>query len=365
MAPSTLSVPSVRPTFGSARSVVRRACVVALAATASVAVAPSTAAANTVQVTPPPIEKSLSTKQTSVRVAVKNTGKKRLTGLSLTVRPAKGVRVRVVGAKKGRSTTRTLKPLAAGKTARVTVRLQRLKGGPKKGAVTVRVQRKKRTIGSERLRFGVPPKNLNTLAGRYFWGSTFTLNGIRQETLYFATDGLVYTDDMEGAWATCPAEDEKCRPYQYVAKGNQLTVDGKPAALNGRKLEYDGQNYFEFTAPAPGTRWAGTLTYSNSSGICPLYCTYFTEHLQFNADGTFVRNGVVSGTGPVVDWATVPPENRGTYEVGADKLLHLAFADGKMRVETAAVYVGDDGKPQSPLDGLILDGDGYFDISKD
>ncbi len=176
---------------------------------------------------------------------------------------------------------------------------------------------------------------------------------------------MVYTDDLEGAWAACPGESEQCRPYQYSEDGKTLTIDGKPAELDGRKIKFDGQTYFEFGAPPAGTRWAGTLTYSNSFGICPLYCTYSTEHLQFNADGTFVRNSVTSGSSPVLDFAVVPPENKGTYEVGADKLLHMAFADGKVRVETIGVYLDDAGKPKSPMEGMILDGDGYFDISKD
>ncbi len=365
MARRTPSVPSATPIAGGARVLARRVAVGVVAATATIAVAPSVASANTVELTPPPIEKPLPMKQTAVRVAVTNTGSKRLTGLSFNVRSTKGVRVRVVGARKGSTTTRTLKALGAGKTTRVTVRLQRLKGGPKKGAVTVRVQRKKRTIGSQRLQFGVTPVNPNTLAGRYFWGSTYTLNGTRQETLYFTNDNLVFTDDMESAYATCAAADEKCRPYQYTAKGNQLVIDGKPATLNGRKLEYDGQNYFEWAAPPAGMRFAANLTYANSSGICPLYCNYFREDLQFFADGKVVRGSVVSGTGPIVDYGIVPPDRLANYEIRPDGTLLMAFADGKQRIETIAFFLAEDGKLQSPSDGMLLGGDGYFDITKD
>ncbi len=358
MARRTDHPPLAAPATGRAHRFARRAALLAVAATATCAAAPAVAGANTVEVTPPPIERPLPMKQTAVRVAIKNTSKRALSNLTLSVRPVKGVRVRIVGAKKGQS-SRRLSTLRAGRTARVTVRVQRLKGGPQEGAVTVRVQRGKRTVGSERLRFGTPP-----LTGRYFWGSTFTLSGTRMETLYFSSDKLVFTDDMEGAWATCTAEDEKCRPYQYSpnAKANQLVIDGKPATLNGRKLEYDGQSYLELAAPPAGTRWSSVMTYANQSGICPLMCTFFRENLQFNADGTFVRTSVVSGTSPVVDWASVPPENRGTYEVRADKTIRLTFGDGKERIETIGVYVNDDGSLQSPTEGIVLDGDGYFDI---
>lgn len=342
------------------RSLARRTAIVG-SVVAALAVGPAGAtAASSVAITAPPLEGPLPTKATTIKVAVQNTTTRKLSGLSVNVRPVKGVRVTVVGAKKG-TTTRRLPTLKAEKTTRVSVRLQRLKGGPKTGAVTVRVLRGKRTTGSQRVPFGVNP---NTLAGRYFWGSTYTLNGIRMETLYFSNDGLVFTDDMEGAYANCTAEDEKCRPYQYVAKGNQLQIDGKPGTLNGRKLEYDGQSYFEFAAPPAGTRFDANLTYANSSGICPLYCNYFREDLRFFADGKVVRGAVVSGTGPVVDYGIVPPDSLATYEVRGDGTVRMLFGDGKERIESIAFYVADDGTLEPPSKGVILNGDGYFDISK-
>jgi hypothetical protein len=359
MTPTSRRRPSTRSARGTRSARVRGFTAVLAVATAATAAAPAVVSATTVEVTAPPIDAPLPMKPTAVRVEVKNTGKRALRNLRFSVRSTKGVRVRVAGAKKGK-TSRTLSTLRAGRSTRVTVRVQRLKGGPKSGSLAVRVQRGKRTVGSERLRFGVPP-----LTGRYFWGSTYTISGIDQETLYFAGENLVYTDDLEGAWPACPGESEQCRPYQYSEDGKALAIDGKPAEIDGRKISYEGQTYFEFGAPAPGTRWAGTLTYANSFGVCPLYCTYSTEHLQFNADGTFVRNSVTSGTGPVVDFAVVPPEDKGTYEVGSDKLLRLAFGDGTLRTETIGVYLDDAGNPKSPMEGMILNGDGYFDISKD
>lgn len=367
---SVLRSPVPPSSRGRFRSLARSTAIAGSLVAALVAVGPSAAgAASTVEVTAPPIEGPLPSKAKAVKVTVKNVTKKRLSGVSLNVRPVKGVRVTVVGAKK-RTTTRRLSTLRAGKTTRVTVRLQRLKGGPKTGAVTVRVQRGKRTVGTQKLRFGVkpaptaPPVNPNTLAGRYFWGSTYTLNGIRTETLYFANDGLVFTNDMEGAYATCTVADENCRPYQYVAAGNQLQIDGKPGILNGRKLEYDGQGYLEFRAPPAGTRFDANLTYANSSGICPLYCNYVREDLRFFADGKVVRGAVISGTGPVVDYGIVPPDSLATYEVRADGTIRMLFGDGKERIETIGFYVADDGTLQPPSDGVVLNGDGYFDISK-
>lgn len=348
----------VPPASGRLRSLVRRTAITGSVAVALVGAPAAATAASAVEITAPPLEGPLPTKARTVKVAVKNVTKRKLSGLSVGVRGVKGVRVTVVGAKKG-TATRRLSPLKAGRTTRVSVRLQRLKGGPKAGAVTVRVLRGKRTQATQRMEFGVNP---NTLAGRYFWGSTFTLNGTRQETLFFANDGLVFTDDMKDAYATCTVADENCRPYRYVAKGNQLQIDGKPAEISGRKIEFDGQTYFEFRAPPAGTRFDADLTYANSSGICPLYCNYFREDLRFFPDGKLVRGAIVSGTGPVVDYGIVPPDRLATYEVRADGTIRMLFGDGKERIETIAFYVADDGSLEPPSKGAILGGDGYFDI---
>ena len=207
------------------------------------------------------------------------------------------------------------------------------------------------------------PQKANSLAGRYFWGSKYTYTGVAQKTLFFANDGLVYTSAMEGKWATCQAADKDCLPYRYTTGSNQLTIDGMSAQLNGRTLTYDSQTYYEFGAPAPGTRWDGVLTYSNSSG-CPMYCTYTTENLHFKSDGRFISDGVVSGGDNMTfDFINVPADKKGTYEVRSDKMMLLKFANGAQRLETVAVYLDDAGKPKSPAEGLILDGDGYFDIS--
>lgn len=104
------------------------------------------------------------------------------------------------------------------------------------------------------------------------------------------------------------------------------------------------------------------MTYSNSSGICPLYCSYFTEYLTFRPDGTFIRSAVAPGSGPIVDWGVVPPDSKGPYEVRGERTLRLAFADGKERIETVALFMNDDGSLKAPGEGVLLGGDGYFDI---
>lgn len=344
---------------------------VALGAAVAIAVPATAVAASPVKLSAKPIATPLSGRASRTTVTVRNAGRGRLTGLTLTIGAAKGVKVTVAGARRGKL-SRALKPLKPGQTARVRVTLRRAGRGPSSGRLTVRVTRRGKTLASTRLVFGgsgatkpgrpAEPVDPNSLAGRYFWGSTYTVGGIMQHTLWFTGPDYVFTDDTESAFPTCVAPSEQCKPYTYDARSNALTIDGKPATLQGRRIEFDGDSYAEFGFPAPGARWDTVVTYSNSSGLCPLFCSYFTENLTFMPDGNFIRDAVASGTGPVVDWASVPPDQKGTYEVRADHTLRLAFADGRERVETVALYLDDDGSLKPAGDGLLLGGDGYFDI---
>jgi hypothetical protein len=334
------------------RSVAVRTVLAAAVAAALTAPAASSAAAP-VSLKAAPFGSDLST-----MVTVKNTTKRRVRGLKLTIAAPKGI--------SASPARRSLPALRPGRSARVKIRLRSAAGAPASGRISLRVKRKGRTVARGSVAFGAagttPPPKPNTLAGRYFWTSQYTPNGTDQYPLYFTGDQFAYVGRFEDAWPTCAAASEDCLSYTYDAGSGQLVVNGKPATLTGHQVDYDGQTYFEVARPPAGDRWDTTLTYANSSGICPLMCTYFTENLTFRPDGTFMRGSVSSGTGPVIDWSTVPPDQRGTYEVRADGTLLLAYADGTQRVETVARYVADDGSLKPAGEGVILDGDGYFDI---
>lgn len=343
---------------------------------AAVAAAPATAAAKSaVRVTATPLAATLTTRAAKTTIVVRNAGRARLAGLTLSVSAPKGVKAALAGAKRGKH-SRALPALKGGRSARVAIALSRTARGPARGKLTVKVSRRGKALASARLAFGIgrrsptrtgpaqPPADPNDLTGRYFWGSTYTINGIRQHTLYFTSKQFVWVDDTESAWPTCAAVSEQCKAYTYDARTNALTIDGKPATLAAdHSLRWDDDSYAEFGFPAAGTRWDTYVTHSNSSGLCPLYCSYYTENLAFRPDGTFIRDAVSSGSGPIVDWAVVPADSKGTYEVRADRTLRLAYADGRERIETVALYLTDDGRALRPVgDGLVLGGDGYFDI---
>jgi hypothetical protein len=342
---------------------------------AAVVAAPATAAAkSSVSVSATALAAPLTTRAAKTSIVVRNGGRARLAGLTLAVRAPKGVKVALAGARRGK-TSRALPALKGSRSLRVAISLSRTARGPARGRLTVKVTRKGKALGSARLAFGSgrapgrtgpaqPPVDPNDLTGRYFWGTQYTLNGILMHTLYFPSKQFVWVDDVEGTWPACAAPSEQCKAYTYDAASNTLTIDGRAAVLKpDHSIDYDDDNYGEFGYPAPGTRWDTYVTYANSSGLCPLYCNYFTENLEFRPDGTFIRDAVASGSGAVVDYAIVPADQKGTYEVRADRTLRMAFADGRERIETVALYLTDDGSALRPVgDGLLLNGDGYFDI---
>jgi hypothetical protein len=338
------------------------------------------AAAPAVKVSMTPVAKPLSTSASKATVTVRNATKRRLTGLTVSVRPPKGVLVTVTGAKRG-TTKRAVKALKARGTARIAVRLRRTKTGPTTGRLTVKVTRKGKALGTGRLAFGPTPvpKPAPTptpapppppapapppLAGRYFWGLRLDpITGNKHKTLYFAGPSLVQTAPMDGAFATCPAESEECRPYTHDPATGQLVVNGEPATVAGRRITVGSDSYDEVGVPPPGTRWDTVVTYVNSTGICPtLYCNHYREDLTFLPDGTFVRGSFSAGVGGGGDWSVVPADSKGTYEVRPDRTLRLAFADGKERIETVGQFLNDDGSLKPASEGLILGGEGYFDI---
>ncbi|MDO9407949.1 hypothetical protein [Patulibacter sp.] len=336
----------------------------AIAVTAGLAVAPAAHAASpSVSVSATAITKNLSTKGTRSTVTVRNTGKARVTGLTLRGAGLKGVRASISGAKGG---VRRLGTLRAGKSVKVRVTLRRTASGPKAGAFGLRVRKGKAAVASGRIAFGpkAAPAPPESLTGRWYWGSLFTTNGIQQYTLYFTGPDLVFTGDPDGAAPACAAVSEDCKPYTFDPKTKALTIDGKPATIEGTQLTEDGQGHSLLGVATPGARWDVTLTYSNSFGLCPLSCTYFTEDLTFKPDGTFVRGAVTSGSNPGGDFAAIPADRKGTYEIRADRTLRLAFADGKERIELLGIFPEDKtgATPANPTSGIVLDGDGYFAI---
>ena len=316
-----------------------------------------------------PITKALTAKNRTTTITIRNTTARRMAGLTLAVGGRKGVKVTLPGAKKKSPRVRALKPLAARKSMRVPVRLAKLgKKTPKNGAITVSIRQKGKVVGRARVEFG-PRKVVRppaTLTGRQFWRSQLRGGGgVNQDTVYFTGPQFVFTGTLEDAWPVCTAASEDCKPYTFDPKTGALTINGAAATLEGDRLTVDGKSHWELGRAKAGARWDIVLTHANASGICPLYCFARTEHLRFMPDGNFVRSSVSSGTGPVVDWAVVPDDSKGTYEVTADGLLRLAYADGTQRVRTLGIYPedGPDPYPANPTAGIVLGNNGYFDIS--
>ncbi len=337
---------------------------IAIAGAAMALAVPAVAsAANRVVVTAPPINRELTATNATTTVSVRNTTNRTLTGLTLAVPAPRGVQVTIVGARRG-AKVRALPALRARASTRVMVRVRRNgPTAPKTAVLTPKVVQNRRTIGSGRLVIRKPAPT--TLTGRYFWGSQYTLNGPEGHTLYFTSARYVFIGDAKDAWPVCTAPTDVCKPYTYNARTNALVIDGERATLQDHRLTWQNQSHWELGREKAGARWNVVLTHSSATGLCPLYCSYFTEHLTFLPDGTFTRSSVASGTGPVVDWISVPNDRKGTYEVRANGTLRLAFADGTERIRTLGLFPDDGKYPANAAAGIVLGGDGYFDIRRD
>jgi hypothetical protein len=113
-----------------------------------------------------------------------------------------------------------------------------------------------------------------------------------------------------------------------------------------------------------GARWDFQLKYASMSG-CGLYPTRSASQRRaaFGPDGAFVLNGSSFSHDPWANWRSDPPGQQVTHEVRADRTLLLACANGTQQVYTLGIYPAKDGSyPANPAEGIVLDGQGYFDF---
>ncbi len=214
---------------------------------------------------------------------------------------------------------------------------------------------------------------VETLSGRYFWGNTYTVMGIRSFAMYFVDNRWVYRGFPEGGGLpTCTTQTavddgDGCLPYTYNPVTRALTIGGEPATFTDTgTIEYDSYNYIEAKIPDAGTVLAGGGTDVWQTGLCPgITCSFGRSDMTFTADGQFGVTGYVSGgdlmTGGI--FTVLPPDKRGTYQVTARGTIVLTYADGTVRTRTIAVMTNDAGVADA-TEGVILDDSPYVAITK-
>jgi hypothetical protein len=310
-----------------------------------------------------------------VRVQVANVGAAAARKVTLRARPARGAK-----ASKRRLRVGTLAP---GKTRTVKLKLRtRRKSSVALTAKSGKVRASEKVPLVLRGRVTKPPKG--GLAGRYFTLWTADPMGPGRREAYAFVDGRwAYRGIPKGGLPTCTTrtagvdEDgdptDGCLPYTYDARAGILEIDGARASLSpdGAELKLGEDSYWLTPIVKPGTKLAVSLKSIYVSGYWPnqFVTTYW---LEMTADGGFMlsRQTLGSwgapGTPGSGNFASVPPDQHGTYAVLPGGKLRLTFADGKVEDRTIGIYRdAETGSADPAKDGLWLDDDPFWKDDED
>lgn len=216
------------------------------------------------------------------------------------------------------------------------------------------------------------PKKLKTLTGRYWWGSlpVTQSSGWDTRALWFVDERWVHVGfAKDGRKPRCSARVKGCKRYTYNPRTGRVKIGGQRAKVTSEGFALKVAKgdpkvrWYPTTLARKGQRFRAELVRNDYSGNCLLSCTTWTEWLSLDSRGRFVlsRTSLSSfGVPGSQSWfSAVPPDRRGTYEVGKNGRVVLRFADGKRRAYTLAVEHDVRNKPSASGAGLVL-GDRNF-----
>ncbi|HWH92833.1 MAG TPA: CARDB domain-containing protein, partial [Baekduia sp.] len=331
----------------------------------------------------------------TLKVRVANTGTAAAQAVRLRVGAARGLSVRprtltLKTLKAGKSTTRRIK-VALTPKARQTTTVRFTAAGAKKLQARGRVAL---TIGKAKQKAkpapGTTPSTPKSpLAGTYWW---YNINHVDwawdNHGVYFIDDRWAYrgipTGGLPGSCTAVTAgiddkgnETDGCITYTYDAATGAVTLGAAAGTFKNGELrifdEGDERFYERLIVPAAGARYDVDLLHRSFSGMCGLFagCTTGLKTLKLSGDGQFILSSSVvgtfgdAGTGPFTAVASYPPDQHGTYEVGAGGRIHLVYADGTAKDHTFAIQTVDAGGPNAgqpdPVnEGVMLDDDNYY-----
>ena len=206
----------------------------------------------------------------------------------------------------------------------------------------------------------LPPR----LEGRVFWHKVLT--GY-DESLYFAAPGFAYRGLLDdGAFPACAAvtatgAGDGCVAASYTPATGAVSVDGVAGTvdLKAHTLTLDGDKYLEAAPQAAGAAFDVDLFTARMTGLCPLYCNYYTGYLRLYPNGRFQKASVHSWTGSVSDGTVLPPDKQGVYAVLPGSLIRFTYDDGTVVTQTLGVFHSAAGVPD-PKEGLLIGGEGWF-----
>lgn len=206
----------------------------------------------------------------------------------------------------------------------------------------------------------LPPR----LEGRVFWHKVLTGH---DDGLYFAAPGLAYRGLLDdGAFPTCAGvtavdRGDGCVAASYTPSTGSVTVDGVQGTvdLKAHTMTLDGDTYLEAAPQPAGATFDADVFTARMTGLCPLYCNYYTGYLRLYPNGRFQKASVHSWTGSVSDGTVLPPNQQGAYAVLPGSLVRFTYDDGSVVTETLGVFHSKAGVPD-PREGLLIGGEGYF-----
>jgi hypothetical protein len=318
----------------------------------------------------------------SLKVKVANTGTAAATGVRLRLGTARGLSVRprsiaIKTLKAGRSTTRRVKVRLTAK-ARTTTTLTLKATGAKKlsvtGRVALRVGKAKKPAPVKPTPTPGPVKLKSPLAGTYWWYTiTHVDSAWDNHGIYFLDDAWAYRGIPKGGLPTaCDAQTAGCTPYTYDPATGAVALGTAAGTFKDGKLqltdEGDVRDLTRLLIPDAGARYDVNLVHRGFQGMCGLIlgCTTWENWLRLMPDGQFVYSRSTTttmgdpGMGPFTAAGSYPPDEHGTYEVGAGGRIHLAYADGTTKDHTFAVQLSAAGQPDPGGEGVFLDEDNFY-----
>ncbi|MDP9821598.1 hypothetical protein J2S59_001407 [Nocardioides massiliensis] len=305
-----------------------------------------------------PVQGNYAGKVTRIRLEVRNESRT----------PATGVRLRAIG--KSMKIGKPVRNLGRvdGRTTKhgiiYNVRLQ----GAKPRKLIFRVTAGGRTFNRAITIARKPaPRRLPSLVGRYFWGHgpASADTGWDTRAAYFVNNRFVYLGFPQGGQRpACRQATKLCKRYAYNARTGRLKIaKAKPVAITSEGFGFRNGRYYPTTLAKKGQRFSVNLKRHDFHGNCLVFCNTRTEWLQFNKNGRFVLSSMSIGSwgvpGSGGQWSTIPPDEKGTYQVIARGRVQLNFASGKKQRHTLAIDHDIRNKPSPGGAGLIL-GDRNF-----
>lgn len=233
-------------------------------------------------------------------------------------------------------------------------------------------------VARARARFAPPPRS--PLGGRvyYYPGSDigFTCGGVCWEGYAFVDAKWVHRGirDENGLFPTCTArtaqgDGDGCLPYTFNPATDTGAIDGTPFKLINNRADLQvtgaGTSYGNGSIIKPGARLALALKGISVFGSPFIGTQTVTQRWLATApDGRFILSGLTLGSNALgnvveVNFSSIPPDQRGTYEFLERGLVRFTYED--RRVVTENVFVLDDEKSSDPaVTGIFLGGTQFF-----